>query len=364
MGTTILLSALLVLLPPAQDPPGALLQRLAASDDTGARRQIAADPAAAAHALDTLIARIDASVHSDRQRPEQRRVSFDADSLALGVRLGGVYGDVTDNRSYYRRFRAREQRLAGTTLLNERRYRDALTPLTSALTEARTLEDRWLELITRINLAYAHLELGQGRQALAECETAAELSSTLDDRSRALALFNLGSAYLHLGEAAASLRHTQEALRLSQQVGIRLWQGNALLNIGAAHQQLGDLASAGRAFEQALGVFEGTGDRLGIGRSLYNQGLVAFGRRDAAATTALLERALPHIRSVDIRHSHEIELDPEHYQNPIEMSALQILVVAYERLGESEKAAARMAALKALREKSRTAPHVHRAPDR
>lgn len=364
MGPTTLLSVLLILLAPAQQAPDTLLQELAASDAPAVRRLIAADPAAAARALDALVARVDGSVHSDRQRPEQRRVSFDAGSLALGVRLGGVYGDVTGNQRYSRRFRARQARLAGTTLLNERRYRDALTPLTAALADARTLEDRWLELITRINLAYAHLELGEGRRALAECETAARLSASLDDRSRALALFNLGSAYLHLGEAAASLAHTREALELSQRAGIRLWQGNALLNIGAAQQQLGDLDAAGRAFDQALALFEQTGDPLGIGRSLYNQGLVAFGRRDFVHAAALLERALPHIRAVDIRHSHEIELDPEHYRNPVEMSALQILVVAYERLGDSDRAAAHMAALKTLREKGPAAPHIHRAPDR
>lgn len=361
MLMSILLVALIGL---PQLPADGLLAQLKAADAAAARRLVKSDPAATSRALDALLARVDASVHSDRQRPEQRRVTFDAEGLDLGVRIGGLFGDVTGDRSYYKRFRARQQRLDGTVLLNGRRYREALVPLKRALTESRILEDRWLEVITRINLAYAYLELGQGEQALAECGAAAHASKGLDDRARALASFNLGSAYLHLGEAKASLQHSQEALALSRRAGIRLWQGNSLINIGAAQQLLGNLDAAGEAFDAALAIFESTSDRLGTGRALYNLGLIAFGRRELDRTVNLLERALPHIRSVDIRHSHEIELDPQQYQNPIEMSALQVLIAAYQRLGEDEKAAAHMAALKKLRSTQRPGTHIHRSPNR
>ena len=52
------------------------------------------------------------------------------------------------------------------------------------------------------------------------------------------------------------------------------------------------------------------------------------------SAAAYLERALPIIREADIRHSHEIELDPKHYQNPVEVSALQALVDVYLRSGD------------------------------
>ena len=69
-------------------------------------------------------------MHSDRQRPEQRRVQCDKEALALGLRVGSIYGRATGDRTYARRFQARKLRLDGTVLLNDRRYRAALQPLT------------------------------------------------------------------------------------------------------------------------------------------------------------------------------------------------------------------------------------------
>ena len=343
-----------------QTPATPLLDRIRDAAPAEAHRIVMADPAAVSSALDALLTRVDASVHSDRKRPEQRRVSFDADSLALGVRVSERLAEATGNQTYVRRFRAREQRLEGTILLNDRKYRDALVPLEAALTEARVLEDRWLEAITRINMAYGYLELGRGQEALAACEAAAEIARALDQKAQALAVFNLGSVHLHLGDAAAGLRHSNDALALARAVGNRLWEGNSLMNIGAAHRQLGDLDASHEAFEQALAVLEKTSDKLGVGRALYNMGLVASSRHRYADAAGYLERALPHIRNVDIRHSHEIELDPEHYQNPVEMAALQVLIDAYEKTGEAEKAAVHMAALKKLKEKQPHGGHSHR----
>lgn len=343
-----------------QTPATPLLDRIRDATPAQARTIVTADPAAVASALDALLARVDASVHSDRKRPEQRRVSFDAEALALGVHVGERLAEATGHQTYLRRFRARERRLEGTVLLNDRKYREALVPLEAALTEARVLEDRWLEAITRISMAYGYLELGRGEEALAACEAAAELARALDQKAQALAVFNLGSVHLHLGDAAAGLRYASDALALARTVGNRLWEGNSLMNIGAAHRQLGDLEASHEAFEEALAVLEHTSDRLGVGRALYNMGLVASSRQRYADAAGYLERALPHIRTVDIRHSHEIELEPAHYQNPIEMAALQVLVDAYEKTGETARAAVHMAALKKLKEKQPRGGHSHR----
>ena len=325
-----------------------LLERVKALDDVEAARAVASDSAATRRALDELLSKVDASVHSDRQRPEQRRVQYDREGLALGVRVGALLAEATSDRTYVRRFKAREQRLAGTVLLNERRYREALVPLTAALREAQALDDRWLETITRVNLAYGHLEMGKGPQAVAECEAAAAASRTLDAKAQGLTLFNLGSVYLHVGDAARSLEYSREAVVLSQKAGIRLWEGNSLLNLGAAHLQLGDVEAGREAFERARAVLETTSDRLGQGRALYNLGLVAVQQQRFADATLFMEQALPIIRDVDIRHSHAIETEPGQYQNPIERAALQVLVDAYSKLGNTEKAAAHMAVLRTL----------------
>ena len=53
-----------------------LLERLKTLDESSAKRAVAADPSATRALLDDLLVRVDASVHSERQRPEQRRVQY------------------------------------------------------------------------------------------------------------------------------------------------------------------------------------------------------------------------------------------------------------------------------------------------
>lgn len=315
-----------------------MIDRLQGLGDTAAALVIASDAAGTRRALDELVSRVDASVHSDRQRPEQRRVQYDRDALAAGVRVGRLLAATTGDRTYARRFVARQRRLAGTELLNQRRYREALVPLTAALREAKALDDRWLETITHVNLAYGYLELGRGPLALAECEAAAGAARTLDAKAQALTFFNLGSVYLHLGDAARSLEYSDKAVPLSQKAGIKLWEGNSLLNIGAAHLQLGDVDKSREAFERAREVLEKTRDRLGLGRAWYNLALVAVRQQRLADAAVYMEKALPIIREVDIRHSHEIETTKERYANPVELSALQILADTYTKLGKTDQA--------------------------
>ena len=353
-----LVTALLLLLQAAQP---SLLDRLETLSDAAAVRAVKGDPAATRAALDELLTRVDRSVHSDRQRPEQRRVQYDRDALALGTRVGSVFATATGDRTYARRFKARQQRLDGTELLNKRRYRQALVPLAAALRESRALGDTWLEIITRINIAYAQLELGDGPRALAECQQAADRANALDVRARALASFNLGSIHLHLGRAGESIEYSRQAAEASREAGIRLWEGNSLMNIGAAHLQQGDVEASRVAFEQALEVLLKTSDRLGQGRVLYNLGLVAVQQQRLEDAAQYMERALPIIRAVDIRHSHAIETVPADYQNPIELSALQVLVDAYADLGRTEQASLHAAALQRLKARPR-AGHSHRPP--
>ena len=353
-----IVTVLLLFLQTVQSP---LIDRLKHLNNPAVARAVKDDPAATRAALDELLVRVDGSVHSDRERPEQRRVQYDAEALALGTRIGSAYAAATGDRTYARRFQARQQRLSGTELLNKRRYRQALVPLSTALREARALNDAWLEVITLINAGYAHLELGNGQEALASCQQAADRASSLDVKARALALFNLGSIHLHLGHAAESSAYSQQAVSASREAKVRLWEGNALMNIGAAQLQSGDIEASRESFEQALEVLLKTSDRLGQGRVLYNLGLVAMQQQRLADAAQYMERALPIIRAVDIRHSHEIETGPG-YQNPIEVSALQVLVDAYTALGRTEQEAVHAAVLDRLKARQRPPTHSHRPP--
>jgi tetratricopeptide (TPR) repeat protein len=359
LGTAVPLAAVLLLSIQVDDT--ALLTRLKALDDAAASTIVAAETSATRASLDRLLELVDASVHSDRQHPEQRRVQYDREALTLGLRVSTLLADVTGDRVYRRRFAARKQRLDGTELLNDRRYRDALKPLNAALAEAQSVGDKWLQAIARVNLAYGHLELGHGHEALTQSERAAEIVSSLDDKARALTLYNLGSVHLHLKNFERSVEYSQQAVAVSRKAGVRLWEGNSLLNLGAAHQQLGDIDAARIAFEQALGVLEKTRDRLGIGRALYNLGVVALEQERYEPAASYLERALPVIREVDIRHSHEIELDAKRYRNPFEAAALQMLIDIYSRTGQQDLLAGHMAALRRIRSVP-PAAHSHQVP--
>ena len=196
LNTGVAVAAVLLL--SIQVDETALLTRLKALDDAAASKIIAAETSATRASLDRLLEQVDASVHSDRQRPEQRRVQYDREALTLGLRVSSLLAGVTGDRAYSRRFDARKQRLDGTQLLNDRRYRDALKPLNAALVEAQSVGDKWLQAIARVNLAYGHLELGHGQEALAQSQGAAEIASSLDDKARGLTLYNLGSVHLHL----------------------------------------------------------------------------------------------------------------------------------------------------------------------
>jgi tetratricopeptide (TPR) repeat protein len=357
MNCVAILTALLLLAVQADNP--ALLARLKALDNAAALKVIATERSATREVLDRLIEQVDGSVHSDRQRPEQRRVQYDREALTLGQRVSSLYGRATGDRTYLRRFEARKLRLDGTQLLNDRRYRDALKPLTTALSEADALGDKWLQAITRVNLAYGRLELGHGQQALAESERAAEIASALDDKARGLTLYNLASVHLHLKNFQRSIEYSRQAVAVSQKAGIRIWEGNSLLNLGAALQQSGDVDAARTAFEQALGVLEKTRDQLGTGRALYNLGALALDQERFESAASYLERALPVIRVVDIRHSHEIELDAKRYRNPFEASALQMLIEVYTRTGQQDLRAGHLAALRRI-QAAAPAAHSHR----
>lgn len=349
---------------PAAGP--SLADRLLAQPRAAAVKAIAAAPADAKAELERLRKQFDASVHSARDVPEQRKVQYDDAALDQGLKLGRLYADATKDRVPERLFAARRQRIEGTELLNARKPAEAIVKLRAALSEAVALNDLWLQIITRTNLAYGLLESGDTKSALAECEKAKALADGSDVRSKALAVFNLASLYMHMNKFDVAGPMSGEAAVLARQVGIRLWEGNALLNQGIAYRQLGDLPKAASTLASARDVLLKTQDKLGIGRTYYSLALVTADRGDVAGAIASMESSLPIIRGLDIRHSHEIELDQAQYYNTIEDAALQLLAKWHKQLGHADKAAAYTTELDALRAKRPHggAGHSHKSGDR
>lgn len=313
-------------------------------------------------ALDALKARFDASIHSARDVPEQRKVQYDAAALDQGLKLGAIYAQATGDNRPRRGFAARNTRILGTILLNQRKYPAAIAKLKGALAEAEQLDDAWLQTITHTNMAYGYVEMGDAGNALASCERARMLADRLDVRARTLTVFNLASMQMHLNRFEAAIPLAADAAALSKQIGNRLWEGNALLNLGGAYLQAGQPESARATFVDARDVLLKTQDKLGIGRSYYNLAIVEGDAGQYRDAVAGMERALPIIRATDIRHSHEIEPHAADYYNPIEETALARLAEWYGRLGSADKAREYTAALDTLRKKrpAAAAGHTHK----
>lgn len=348
---TVLLVAAAPAVAFAQPAAHSLVSELLKLDRAVAVREIARRPAAVEQALEELKVRFDDSIHSARDVPEQRSVRYDADALRDGLALSGIHREATGNDRFLRAFTARQHRIEGTVLLNQRKYAEAVTKLDGALAEAERLDDVWLQIITHINLAYGYLELERPAAALEACERARRLADRSNPRARALAVFNLASVQMHLRDFDAAIPLANEAAMLAKEIGNRLWEGNARLNLGVAHLELGQTAEAHDELTRARDVLLKTQDKLGIGRSMYTLALVAAAEGAFEEAAHEMERALPLIRTVDIRHSHAIEEDPREYYNTFEEAAVQLLVEWYGLLGNGARAQEYAEALEALRAK-------------
>jgi tetratricopeptide (TPR) repeat protein len=196
-----------------------------------------------------------------------------------------------------------------------------------------------------VNLAYGQLQLGHMKEALKECDLAKEMADRADVRAQALAMYNLASMQLHLNMYEEAIPMSLQARKLAQQAGVKLWEGNSLLNLGTAYFNLGRYEEAKSTLTEALKVLSQTQDKLGITRSIYDLALTAGQIGDFQDAVKQMESALPMIKALDIRHSHEIEMDEMAYYNYIEENSLRLLADWQNKLGHVDQAKAYSAAL-------------------
>jgi tetratricopeptide (TPR) repeat protein len=354
-----------------QSPRASSVAEFLAQDRGAAIATIKIRPERVKADLDRLLERFDASVRSARDVPQQRNVEYDSTALDQGLRLASLYAEAIGDDRPIRLFKARKERIDGTVLLNERKYPAALAKLSAALEEATKLGDVWLQIITLTNEAYAHLELGNLPDALHECEQASTLAEHDTARARALAAINLASVRMHEGRFDLGAPLAKHAAELAHAIGNRLWEGNALLDLGIAYRQLGQVDQASVTLMSARKVLLTTQDKLGIGRTFYALALLEGDQGDYRSAAGDMERALPIIINVDIRHSHDIPVEGPHASNPhnpIQETALDLLVRWQSALGNQEKSreyATTLAALKASQSKDASGPdgdHVHTCP--
>ncbi len=324
---------MILTLQPAQDVSD-WMETIKSGDLEQVEAQIRQHPETASPILEELLSRFDSSIHSWRDRPEQRRVQYSDDLLQSGLRLTQLMTQVTGDNTLERRFKAREDRVRATELLNDGEFDEALALIESVRATAKELEDQSFLFSTYLSSAYAYLGTGRPEKALVDCELALSVARNLGPGAQlTLALFNVGTAHLHLGNFDESLTYSLQAAEGAAAIGNKIWHANAWLNVGYVQIMKEQYEPALESLRRTMTLSQEAGDPLGEGRAWYNLGIVYFRLRQWTSARDHLEQALKFIRDVDIRHSHDIT-----EFNTIEKDALERLLVSYEQLDVSDPA--------------------------
>jgi len=121
----------------------------------------------------------------------------------------------------------------------------------------------------RVGKAYVHLNLNvilvqesRYREALTQCARALALYREAGHRAgEALALNAIGWCDAHLGQPRLALEHCRKALALHREMGHRTGEADTWDSLGYTHRVNGDADAAAEAYSRALEIFRDLGDR-------------------------------------------------------------------------------------------------------
>ncbi|MDA2933201.1 tetratricopeptide repeat protein [Acidobacteria bacterium AH-259-D05] len=298
------------------------------------QEEIRQQPGKAKTVMEELLVQFDSSIHSWRDRPEQRRVRYSDTLLRSGLELSLLVTEVTGDNTLQRRFEARRDRVKATELLNDAEFQKAMSLIESVRDTAEELEDKSFLFSTYLSSAYAYLGTGDPERALAHCEMALRLAREIGEKvKQTLALFNVGTAHLHLGHYDQAYTYSIQAAEAAEKIGNLIWQANAWLNVGYVQIMKHDYESAIDSLGRTLTLSQESGDPLGEGRAYYNLGIVYSKQKQWNLAREHLEHSLKFIREVDIRHSHDID-----EYNYVERDAMRRLLYSYQQLNVEDPA--------------------------
>jgi CHAT domain-containing protein/predicted negative regulator of RcsB-dependent stress response len=232
--------------------------------------------------------------------------------------------------------------------------------------------DTLLRFHIQTRLAWVHMQSGNHEQSLARFREALRISRELKDRRREAKTINFtGFLYQVLHDYPAALDHYQRARTIAATLGDRQLDGEIHYHLGRLHDELGDAAAATREYRASLQARRDAGDRTGEALTLVGLGMIAqkAGRLqealrlfDGALRIVQAEgdrkneaRCLEHRGDVlnDLARPREAIASLERalvlrkeLGAPWEEPAARIgLSVAYEQLGDVERASAEMDSL-------------------
>ena len=131
-------------------------------------------------------------------------------------------------------------------------------------------------------------------RALAYLEEARGLAADLDDRRRAMFLFNLAISYREVGDFEAAIRAGTQAMALFRAAGAAIESAQVENDLALAYLAVGDVARAREMSREAMRQIEGTGDERWLAAVMETEAQVALASGDVDAAVTLAKAAADH----------------------------------------------------------------------
>jgi tetratricopeptide (TPR) repeat protein len=176
--------------------------------------------------------------------------------------------------------------------------------LSDAETDARSMLQGLLERVRaglrvepefemRLLMALAAVESRTGNYAesLAHLEAARGMADDLDDRRRAMFLYNLAISYRETGDVEGAIRAGTQGLALLRAAGSGFESAQIENDLAMAYLATGNVARAAELAQEAREEFERAGDDRYLSAVLDTEAQVALARGDGRAALQLARRA-------------------------------------------------------------------------
>ena len=149
------------------------------------------------------------------------------------------------------------------------------------------------EFEMRLLMALAAVESRSGNypESLAHLEAARGMADDLDDRRRAMFLYNLAISYRETGDVEAAIRAGTQGLALLRAAGAGFESAQIENDLAMAYLATGDVARAEELAEEAREEFERAGDDRYLSAVLDTEAQVALARGETASAIELARRA-------------------------------------------------------------------------
>jgi tetratricopeptide (TPR) repeat protein len=150
------------------------------------------------------------------------------------------------------------------------------------------------EFEMRLLMALAAVEsrIGNFAESLAHLEAARGMADDLDDRRRAMFLFNLAINYRETGDVEAAIRTGTQGLALLRAAGSSFESAQIENDLALAYLAMGNVARARDLAAEARREFEGAGDDRYLSAVLDTEAQVALASGDAPKALELARRAV------------------------------------------------------------------------